>query len=211
MGERRLGGLLSWRSVSFRSQKRLRIHGRHWCSRVRWRVGPSDAEPPWGIIRGEPPFRFAGGVMKDRERPSRRWQSGSRHCLADEILHEWTVIARSRPPWSEMYLDDLTGQLRPVIEELLFPSADVARHRLRLYGGARVHGGFRRRQGCAGQLLATEVAFVEEAIANVLLRRGDTQTMVADVFDLLAPEFPSVERAAYGGFVDWVDVPETGM
>jgi hypothetical protein len=142
--------------------------------------------------------------MTDRQRVPRAWRRGTPLVCADDVFREWMRMARARTPWRDMYLDDASGQLRSVLAELLHPGeeTDGDGHYDRLRRRARAHGRFRRTQGCSGQVVAAELEVVEEAICLLLLRGGAPDALVSVLFDGLARDCRSVERAIYGGFVD---------
>ena len=104
-----------------------------------------------------------------------------------------------------MFLDDVGGEFRAVFEELLWAgderAPDVRAARLRT--AARAHGAFRRRQRCPAVVLSEEVAFAENAIAVALMRGGAADDVVTIVRESFAPLLRAIERASYGGYVDW--------
>ncbi|HEX4681182.1 MAG TPA: hypothetical protein VH277_00665 [Gemmatimonadaceae bacterium] len=112
-----------------------------------------------------------------------------------------------------MFLDDVGGEFRAVLEELLCAgddrAPDVRATRLRTV--ARAHGAFRRRQGCPALVLSEEVVFAEDAIAAALMRSGVAPAVVTIVQESIAPLLRAIERASYSGYVDWSDRPASGL
>ncbi len=129
--------------------------------------------------------------------------------VAAEVMDEWITLVRACAPWSEMWLDDVSGEFRAILDELLEPragsSTDERAERLRRR--SRAHGAFRRRQGCAALVLSEEIAFAKEAIAIALIRGGSELSLVTTVHDSLAPVMRGVERASYSGYVDLNERP----
>lgn len=123
-------------------------------------------------------------------------------------MDDWADLVRACHPWSEMFLDDVTGEFRAVLEELLQGDHAPSEYRsARLRRAARAHGAFRRRQGCPSLVLAEEIAFAESAIAAVLMRGGASMAAIAKVQDTLAPVMRAIERATYSGYVDGSERP----
>ena len=141
--------------------------------------------------------------MTDREFPSRRW-GGASPVLAGEVMGDWLHLIRTCRPWSDMPLDDLSGEFRAVLDELLEPREELALdpRASRLRCVSRAHGAFRRRQGCPALVLREEAALAEEAIEIALTRTGAEPAVVMLIHDSLVAVLRSVERAAYGGYVD---------
>lgn len=141
--------------------------------------------------------------MNDRESPDFHW-CDSAPVVASDAIEAWVAMLRAAHPWNEMMLDDLTGELPAVLEELLRSAdgnePDVRATRLRAL--AREHGAFRRRQACSALVLADEMALAEEAIAAALLRTGARPEVLMTIQDSLAPVMRGIERAMYSGYVD---------
>jgi len=133
--------------------------------------------------------------------------------LADEVMVEWLDLIRARCPWSDMPLDDMTGGFRAVFEELLEPRAELAPNprAARLRWASRVHGAFRRRQGCPPPVLREEILLAEEAIEIALERVGAPPAVVLVIQESLVAVLRSIERAAYGGYVDCMERPSSGL
>jgi hypothetical protein len=119
-------------------------------------------------------------------------------------MADWIALLRTCHPWSEMVLDDVAGEFRAVLDEVLRTTgAPAPRARAaRLRQVARAHGAFRRRQGCPALVLKDELTIAEEAIAIALTRSGADHALVTTVQDSLIPVLRAVERAEYGGYVD---------
>jgi hypothetical protein len=119
-------------------------------------------------------------------------------------MEEWVVMLRACRPWNEMFLDDVTGEFRGVLEELLQSDDEQTPRKkaARLRDVARAHGAFRRRQGCPAPILAEEIDFAQDAIAAALMRGGAAPAAVATIQDSLVPVMRAIERATYGGYAD---------
>jgi len=109
-----------------------------------------------------------------------------------------------------MPLDDVTGEFRAVLRELLHCTGDLSpeARAARLRRAARAHGAFRRRQRSGASILAEEIAAADEAIAIALARSGAGPAVVTVFQDSLVPLMQSIRRATYSGYVDWHDPPE---
>jgi hypothetical protein len=103
-----------------------------------------------------------------------------------------------------MFLDDVAGEFRAVLEELLRTTGVLGprARATRLRDVARAHGAFRRRQGCPAYILREEMIIAEDAIAIALVRSGADAALVTTVQDSLIPVMRAVERAEYSGYVD---------
>jgi hypothetical protein len=126
-------------------------------------------------------------------------------CLeCDEVLAAWIQLARPSRPWSTMYADDVSGELRHVLEILLTatPSLDPRERRRRLRRAGRDHGAFRRGQRCPSNALADELTIIEASIVGVLLFHGMPRPAARRWLGGLSPELKSVRRAFYSGYVD---------
>ena len=140
--------------------------------------------------------------MSDRELPS-RWGGGA-PVLAGEVMGDWLELIGTCRPWSDMPLDDMSGEFRAVLEELLEPNGELALdpRASRLRRLSRAHGAFRRRQGCPALVLREEAALAQEAIEIALARSGAAPAVVMLIHDSLVEVLRSIERAAYSGYVD---------
>jgi len=150
--------------------------------------------------------------VSDREWPDLRW-CGEPPVLAAEAMEDWLATLRACRPWNDMWLDDVTGGFRAVLEELLQcggllpPGVRAAR----LRAVAREHGAFRRRQGYHALILAEEISVAEDSIVAALMRTGVAPEIVATIRDSLAPVMRATERAAYAGYVDGGELPGFGI
>ena len=126
------------------------------------------------------------------------------HADAGEVLELWLALVRHDAPWSEMYLDDVSGRWSQVVAELLDGWIDVTPGERRQYlrRAAHRHGEFRRSQGCGSRELAEEVSLLEAAIAEVLHRSGASSTFIERTLRGLAPDLRSIGRAVHAGYVD---------
>ena len=132
--------------------------------------------------------------------------------FADEAMDEWTAMVRRRCPWNEMFPDDLSGEFRAVLEELLQPDEPSTERRAsRLRHVAREHGAFRRRQGCQAMILAEEIAVADDAIAMAVVRGGGSPAVIATIQDSLAPVMRAIKRAMYSGYVDSYEPPDLAL
>jgi hypothetical protein len=146
--------------------------------------------------------------VSDSEVPDRRWCGGA-PVRARDVMGDWLELIGASSPWDDMPLDDLAGEFYAVLDELLEPKGELATdpRASRLRRVSRAHGAFRRRQGCAPLVLREEVGFAEEAIELALARGGTQPAVIAVIHDSLAIVLHSIERAAYGGYVDCADPP----
>jgi hypothetical protein len=146
--------------------------------------------------------------VSDREFPNRRW-CGAAPVLADEVMGDWVDLIQCRSPWSAMPLDDMTGEFRAVLEELLEPvealTPELRAARLRFV--SRAHGAFRRRQGCPPHLLQDDVAFAGEAIEVALMRNGAATAVIMTIHDSLVAVLGAIERATLSGYTDHPHAP----
>jgi len=135
---------------------------------------------------------------------SGRRRRGSPLRASDVAMEDWIALLRTCRPWSEMLLDDVAGEFRAVLEEMLRTTDDsgLRTRAARLRAVARAHGAFRRRQGCPAVVLKEELTIAEEAIAIALTRSGADHALVTTVQDSLIPVLRAVERAEYSGYVD---------
>lgn len=148
--------------------------------------------------------------VSDREWPDLRW-SGDPDLLPDLLMDDWTAMITARCPWNEMFLDDVSGEFRAVLKELLRPRGQFAPHECaaRLRGAAREHGAYRRRQGYHAVILAEELAVAEDAIAAAIERSGAPAAVIADIQSSLRPVLRALERAMYSGYADCITGPES--
>jgi len=119
------------------------------------------------------------------------------------------MLVQACAPWRGMALDDVTGEFRGVLQEVLRMTDDAGpdARAERLRRVARRHGAFRRHQGCPAPVLGEEIAFAAEAIEMALVRSGATPSVVVIIRDSLAPVLRAIARAMYGGYVDVIDRP----
>lgn len=140
-----------------------------------------------------------------------KWSHGQRsgefRPIADEVMADWISMLRRRPPWNAMLLDDMTGEFRPLLAELLHAQTadDVHARAERIRRLGRAHGAFRRRQRCPALVLREELFIADEAIGMALMRMGAESDLITTIQDSLAPLIRAVERAEYGGYVDVKD------
>lgn len=141
--------------------------------------------------------------MSDRDWPDLRWCGGP-PLFAREAMDDWLAMLGPRCPWDEMLPDDVSGEFRRVLEELLQPAEDLGPHQraLRLRYMAREHGAYRRRQGYHALILAEEISVAEDAITAAIVRSGCSPAELAAVRDSLAPVMRAIERAMYSGHAD---------
>jgi hypothetical protein len=129
------------------------------------------------------------------------------------VMEDWVMLLQACTPWRSMALDDLTGEFRLVLGELLEPGddapADVRAARLRC--AARSHGAFRRRPGGPAFVLSEEIAFASEAIEIALIEAATPPAVIVAIQDSLAPAMRTIERAMYGGYVDVIERPHPMM
>jgi len=106
-------------------------------------------------------------------------------------------------PWSAMPLDDRTGYLRVVVNELLDLSdgIDSASRRHRLVEVSRRHGAFRRGQACPELVVAQDFAVLREAVREALTLAGASPRTVREATRSLLPDWRMTRRAALLGFV----------
>jgi hypothetical protein len=150
---------------------------------------------------GDTPFCDGWLAVNDGDWLDLHW-CGEPRLLAREAMDEWLTLLRARCPWDEMPLDDVSGEFRAVVEELLRSSSDrppdARAHMIRR--AARDHGAFRQRQGFHAIILAEEVSVAEDAIAAALVRGGVSPRDAATFQKSLRPVMRAIERAMYGGY-----------
>ncbi|HEY9225376.1 MAG TPA: hypothetical protein VIP11_01935 [Gemmatimonadaceae bacterium] len=134
-----------------------------------------------------------GGAFESRYGPP---------AVAKDVLELWVAILRDETPWSEMYLDDISGRWRRVVGALFEDTVSPAERRHHLRRAARRHGEFRRGQRCDAQDLAEEVSMLEEAVGEVMHRSGASPRRIEQALYALAPDLRSICRAVYAGYVD---------
>jgi hypothetical protein len=93
--------------------------------------------------------------VNDREWRDLRWY-GASPVAADEAMAAWLSDLRARCPWNEMFIDDVSGEYRAVLDALLGPSQTPSSDQRPwpLWRAAREHAAFRRRQGYHAIVLA---------------------------------------------------------
>jgi hypothetical protein len=133
-------------------------------------------------------------------------------AAARDVFEVWLELLRDETPWSEMYLDDVTGRWGPVIVELFNDRAAErpADRRRHLGRAAHRHGEFRRGQRFRPQDLTEEVDALQEAIGEVLDRIGAPPTLVEQTLHSLAPDLRCIGRAVHAGYVDGRSTGQVG-
>jgi hypothetical protein len=125
----------------------------------------------------------------------------------DAVMRAWRESVRDEFPWCTMPLDDRTGVMRPIIDELLDVSTGLAcpiRLR-RIRSAAAAHGAFRRAQRCAKRVVSDDFAMLRLALNVALRRAGQSRPTTRGVLRCLVPDWRMARSAARDGFV--VDHP----
>jgi len=154
------------------------------------------------VIWGGPHILDGRETVSDRELPS-RWGGGA-PVLAGEVMGDWLELIGTCRPWSDMPLDDMSGEFRAVLEELLEPNGELALapRASRLRRLSRAHGAFRGGRGGRARGGGEGAAWAQEAIEIALARSGAAPAVVMLIHDSLVEVLRSIERAAYSGYVD---------
>lgn len=114
------------------------------------------------------------------------------------VLIAWRRLVKGLEPWRSMPLDDRTGELRRLLEELFDGAGGIngpARRR-RIRAVARRHGAFRRSQRCAEGIVVNDFAFLRGAVRRVLLARGIGDAVVRQMCQALVADIRAAGRAA---------------
>ena len=125
----------------------------------------------------------------------------------DAVMLAWRESVRDEFPWCTMPLDDRTGAMRPIIDELLDVSTGLTcpiRQR-RIQSAAAAHGAFRRAQRCAKRVVSDDFAMLRLAFQLALRRSGKSRPKARGVFRRLLPDWRMARSAARDGFV--IDAP----
>jgi hypothetical protein len=123
--------------------------------------------------------------------------------LPDDVMLAWRESVRDEFPWCTMPLDDRTGVMRPIIDELLDVSGGLAcpiRQR-RIRSAAAAHGAFRRAQRCANRVVSDDFAMLRLALNVALRRAGQSRPTTRGVLRCLLPDWRMARSAAREAFV----------
>lgn len=118
------------------------------------------------------------------------------------VIRLWTQKLQHEHPWRDMPRDDVTGEIRGVIVELVNAAwdSDEEGRRRRIAAAARVHGEFRLAQGCPKSALGSEFSIARDSIA-VALRAGRwSDWLVRDTIQTLLPDLRLARQAAERGY-----------
>lgn len=114
------------------------------------------------------------------------------------VMLAWRQIANALEPWRSMPLDDRSGELRRVLEELLDSvggmRAPARRRRIRTE--ASRHGTFRRAQRCPEGTVLNDFVFLHRAVRRALSERGVSQPVVHELARTLLPDIRVARHAA---------------
>lgn len=129
------------------------------------------------------------------------WDDGLPVCV-DDVMDRWARILRAEPPWTTMPADDLTGEMRGVVIELINArwDCDEQARRHRIATAARSHGAFRQAQRCSANVLVFDFALFRVAIMEALRRGHWSASLARDAIGNLAPDIRLARRAARRGF-----------
>ena len=118
------------------------------------------------------------------------------------VLGVWNQFVTELSPWCAMPVDDRSGELRRVLEELLDPvgGIDSEARRRRIRGVATQHGIFRRAQRCSQSTISNDFVVLRRAIYRALRARGARQTTAHTIAHELAPDFHVALKAATRGY-----------
>jgi hypothetical protein len=121
----------------------------------------------------------------------------------DDVMRAWRESVRGEFPWCTMPLDDRTGAIRPILDELLDVSDGLSSpiRRRRIRSAAAAHGAFRRAQRCAKRVLSDDFAMLRLAFHVALRRSGRSRPAARDVFRELLPDWRMARSAARDGYV----------
>lgn len=120
----------------------------------------------------------------------------------DAVMYHFRRHARRKAIWAAMPLDDVEGELRRVLRELLNVACDLNdRTRLRrLKKVAALHGTFRRRQGISEDAISGDVVLMFRALQSAL-RHSDIPVGIARrSLEILEAQLRVAERASRASF-----------
>jgi hypothetical protein len=120
----------------------------------------------------------------------------------DNVMLLWRESVRGELPWSSMPLDDRTGTIRPIIDELLDVSTGLACpiRRRNIQSAAAAHGAFRRAQRCDDHVLIDDFTMLRAALDIALRQSGKSRTMTREALKCLLPDWRMARRAAREAF-----------
>ena len=128
------------------------------------------------------------------------------------VISVWRRLVKRLEPWQSMPLDDRTGELRRLLEELLDSvggiNAPARRRRIRTV--ASRHGAFRRSQRCAEDIVVNDFAVLRRAVRRALLTRGVSEPVRRQVCRTLLPDIRVARRAARMAHAEAYDRLEGG-
>ena len=114
------------------------------------------------------------------------------------VLSVWSQFVTELSPWCAMPMDDRSGELRRVLEELLDPigGMDSEARRRRIRGVATQHGIFRRAQRCLAEHYPERVRRSAPSDLSCFRTRGVVQTTARGIAHELGPDFHVAVKAA---------------
>jgi hypothetical protein len=122
-------------------------------------------------------------------------------CI-DHVMTCWARRLRYELPWRTMLHDDVTGEMRRVVIELVNASWDYddEARRHRLAAAARAHGIFRRAQRCEKSAVVCELTLMLDTIAQAWSSSYPSFPLVQAAIGNLLPDIRLARRAAERGF-----------
>jgi hypothetical protein len=129
------------------------------------------------------------------------WDDEPSLC-AGVVVRHWRSTVVKYSPWDAMPADDVLGNMRRVLSELLNDARDIDHQarRVRMLAAAHEHGVFRRAQRCSSEHIYCEFGLVLDALASVLYRGGVCGDLVQNALTILDPDVRLAEHAAMIGW-----------
>jgi len=116
----------------------------------------------------------------------------------DEVIARWSGTLRHELPWRDMPLDDVSGEMRRVVIELVNAACEFDREsrRRRIAAAARAHGSYRQAQRCPRGALSLEFALVRGAITGGMRGSGWPDAQIRQAVDNLVPDIRLARHVA---------------
>jgi len=130
----------------------------------------------------------------------------------ERVMLAWRQLVRGLEPWRSMALDDRSGELHRVLEELLDPVGGLnsPTRRRRIRAVASRHGAFRRAQRCPADTLVNDFVVLHRAVRRALRARGVSPLAASAFARALLPDLSTARRAARSAHAAACDPFERG-
>lgn len=130
------------------------------------------------------------------------WRDDLPSLSVDVVMRRWRYYARRRDAWARMPLDDVDGEVRGIVRELLSIGREVrdVAGQARLRRAAALHGAFRRRQGVSEDSINGDAGMVLRACRSALKDSAVPSENVGELLRILVFQLRTVEWASRDTF-----------